>query len=82
MANTVTVWLRLNNDFDASVALNDEPQGVIPLIMRMRGDSAVADEDFVFPYNPREFNLGQLSDETAQIARPATTLFLLLNLTV
>lgn len=73
MANTVTVWLRLNNDFDASVALNDEPQGVIPLIMRMRGDSAVNDEDFVFPYNPREINLGQLSDETAQIARPATT---------
>jgi hypothetical protein len=73
MANTVTVWLRLNQDFDASVALNDEPQGVIPLVMRMRGDSAIEDEDFVFPYNPREFNLGQLSDETAQIARPATT---------
>ena len=73
MANTVTVWLRLNNDFDASVALNDEPQGLIPLIMRMRGDSAVNDEDFIFPYNPREINLGQLSDETAQIARPATT---------
>lgn len=73
MANTVTVWLRLNQNFDASVALNDEPQGVIPLVMRMRGDSAANDEDFVFPYNPREFNLGQLSDETAQIARPATT---------
>jgi hypothetical protein len=73
MANTVTVWLRLNQDFDTSVELNDEPQGVIPLVMRMRGDSAVEDEDFVFPYNPREFNLGQLSDETAQIARPATT---------
>lgn len=73
MANTVTVWVRLNQDFDASVALNDEPSGVIPLVMRMRGDSAVEDEDFVFPYNPREFNLGQLADETAQIARPATT---------
>jgi hypothetical protein len=73
MANTVTVWVRLNRNFDASVALNDEPQGVIPLVMRMRGDSAAQDEDFVFPYNPREFNLGQLSDETAQIARPATT---------
>jgi hypothetical protein len=73
MANTVTVWLRLNQDFDSSVAFNDEPQGVIPLVMRMRGDSALEDEDFVFPYNPREFNLGQLSDETAQIARPATT---------
>jgi hypothetical protein len=73
MANTVTVWLRLNQDFDAAVALNDEPQGAIPLVMRMRGDSAVDDEDFVFPYNPREFSLGQLSDETAQIARPATT---------
>jgi hypothetical protein len=73
MAQTVTVWLRLNQDFDASVALNDEPQGAIPLVMRMRGDSAIDDEDFVFPYNPRELNIGQLSDETAQIARPATT---------
>ena len=73
MSKTVTVWVRLNQDFDASVALNDEPQGVISLVMRMRGDSAADDEDFVFPYNPREFSLGALSDETAQIARPATT---------
>jgi hypothetical protein len=73
MSKTVTVWVRLNQDFDASVALNDEPQGVISLVMRMRGDSAVDDEDFVFPYNPREFSFGALSDETAQIARPATT---------
>jgi hypothetical protein len=39
----------------------------------MRSSDATTEEDFVFPYSPREINIGKLSDEMVQIARPGTT---------
>jgi hypothetical protein len=39
----------------------------------MRSSDSATEEDFVFPYSPREVNIGKLSDEMVQIARPGTT---------
>lgn len=73
MANTVTVWVRLTSDNRAAMDIANQQSGALPLVMRMRSSDGTADEDFVFPYSPREMSIGQLSDEMTQIARPATT---------
>jgi hypothetical protein len=73
MANTVTVWVRLKDPTPEADRLQSATPGALPLILRMRSSDATTEEDFVFPYSPREINIGKLSDEMVQIARPGTT---------
>lgn len=73
MANTVTVWVRLKDPTPEADRLQSATPGASPLILRMRSSDSTTEEDFVFPYSPREINIGKLSDEMVQIARPGTT---------
>lgn len=73
MATTATVWVRLRDVGKTADELAKIQPGVLPLILRKRSSVASEEEDFVFPYSPREMNVGQLADEMVQIARPGTT---------
>lgn len=73
MAKTLTVWVRLKDPTPEANRLSSSTPGALPLILRMRSSNANIEEDFVFPYSPREVNIGSLSDEMVQIARPGTT---------
>lgn len=73
MAKTLTVWVRLKDPTPEADRLSSSTPGALPLILRMRSSNANIEEDFVFPYSPREVNIGSLSDEMVQIDRPGTT---------
>jgi hypothetical protein len=73
MATSVTVWVRLKDPTPEADRMQSAIPGALPLILRMRSSDATTEEDFVFPYSPREVNIGKLSDEMVQIARPGTT---------
>lgn len=73
MAKTLTVWVRLKDPTSEANRLSSSTPGALPLILRMRSSNANIEEDFVFPYSPREINIGSLSDEMVQIERPGTT---------
>jgi hypothetical protein len=73
MAKTLTVWVRLKDPTPEADRLSSSTPGALPLILRMRSSNANIEEDFVFPYSPREINIGSLSDEMVQIERPGTT---------
>lgn len=73
MANTVTVWVRLKDPTAEANRMQSTIPGAQPLILRMRSIGSTQEEDFVFPYSPREMNIGKLSDEMVQIPRPGTT---------
>lgn len=73
MADTVTVWVRMRDSGDEANRLQSSTPGALPLILRMRSSNPAEEQDFVFPYSPREVNIGQLSDEMVQIPRPGTT---------
>jgi hypothetical protein len=73
MATSVTVWVRLKDPTPEADRMQSAIPGALPLILRMRSSDATIEEDFVFPYSPREVNIGKLSDEMVQIARPGTT---------
>lgn len=73
MANTVTVWVRLKDPTAEANRMQSTVAGAQPLILRMRSVGSTEEEDFVFPYSPREMNIGKLSDEMVQIPRPGTT---------
>ena len=73
MANTVTVWVRLKDPTAEANRMQSTIAGAQPLILRMRSAGGAEEEDFVFPYSPREMNIAKLSDEMVQIARPGTT---------
>jgi hypothetical protein len=73
MASSVTVWVRLRDPSTEAKRMQSETPGALPLILRMRSSDSTIEEDFVFPYSPREINIGKLSDEMVQIARPGTT---------
>jgi hypothetical protein len=73
MANTVTVWVRMKDPTAEANRMSETIGGALPLILRMTTGSNETDRDFVFPYSPREINVGKLSDEMVQIARPGTT---------
>ncbi len=73
MAKSVTVWVRLKDPTKEANRLQSSTPGALPLILRMRSSDPNVEEDFVFPYSPREMNIGRLSDEMVQIPRPGTT---------
>ena len=73
MASTVTVWVRMRDSGDEANRLQSTTPGALPLILRMRSSDPSEEQDFVFPYSPREVNVGQLADEMVQIPRPGTT---------
>ena len=73
MANSVTVWVRLKDPTTEADRMQSQLPGALPLILRMRSSDASIEEDFIFPYSPREINIGKLSDEMVQIPRPGTT---------
>jgi hypothetical protein len=73
MATSVTVWVRLKDPTPEADRMQSAIPGALPLILRMRSSDSTTEEDFVFPYSPREVNIGKLSDEMVQIARPGTT---------
>lgn len=73
MATSVTVWVRLRDQGAEAERIQAAIPGALPLILRMRSSDSTSEEDFVFPYSPREVNIGKLSDEMVQIARPGTT---------
>lgn len=73
MPKTTTVWVRLKTDNTDSLLEQQNLNGSLPLILRMRGSDSALDEDFIFPYSPREINFGALADETTQLSRPGTT---------
>jgi hypothetical protein len=72
MSTSVTVWVRLKDPTPEADRMQSAIPGALPLILRMRSSDNET-EDFVFPYSPREVNVGKLSDEMVQIARPGTT---------
>ena len=73
MANSVTVWVRMRDSGDEANRLQSSTPGALPLILRMRSSDPTEEQDFIFPYSPREVNVGQLADEMVQIPRPGTT---------
>ena len=73
MAGTVTVWVRMRDSGDEANRLQSSTPGALPLILRMRSSDPSEEQDFVFPYSPREVSIGQLADEMVQIPRPGTT---------
>ena len=73
MATSVTVWVRLKDPTPEADRMQSAIPGALPLILRMRSSDNKTEEDFVFPYSPREINVGKLSDEMVQIPRPGTT---------
>lgn len=73
MANTVTVWVRLQDTVPEAERTQRNIPGALPLILRMRSSIPSEEQDFIFPYSPREINVGKLSDEMVQIPRPGTT---------
>ena len=73
MARTVTVWVRMKDPTPEANRMSATIGGALPLILRMATGSNRTDQDFVFPYSPREIKVGKLSDEMVQIARPGTT---------
>lgn len=73
MASTVTVWVRMRDSGEEANRLQSTIPGALPLILRMRSSDPSEEQDFVFPYSPREVNIGQLADEMVQIPRPGTT---------
>ena len=73
MANTVTVWVRMRDSGEEADRLKSSTPGALPLILRMRSSNPSEEQDFIFPYSPREMSIGQLADEMVQIPRPGTT---------
>ena len=73
MAGTVTVWVRMRDSGEEADRLQSSIPGALPLILRMRSSNPAEEQDFVFPYSPREMSIGQLADEMVQIPRPGTT---------
>jgi hypothetical protein len=73
MASTVTVWVRMRDSGEEADRLRSSTPGALPLILRMRSSNPAEEQDFVFPYSPREMSIGQLADEMVQIPRPGTT---------
>ena len=72
MATSVTVWVRLKDPTPEADRMQSAIPGALPLILRMRSSDATIEEDFVFPYSPREVNIGKLSDEMVQIHKIAS----------
>lgn len=73
MASTLTVWVRMKDVGLTADQISKSQPSALPLILRKRSSVASEDEDFTFPYSPREMNINQLADEMVQIPRPGTT---------
>ena len=71
--NFVNVYVRLKDTTFEANRINEVTGSAPPLILRMLTGDSNSDRDFIFPYSPREINVGKLSDEMVQIARPGTT---------
>ena len=71
--NFVNVYVRLKDTTREADRINEVTGSAPPLILRMLTGDSNSDRDFIFPYSPREINVGKLSDEMVQIARPGTT---------
>jgi hypothetical protein len=71
--NFVNVYVRLKDTTREANRINEVSSSAPPLILRMLTGDSNSDRDFIFPYSPREINVGKLSDEMVQIARPGTT---------
>lgn len=73
MATTVFIHTNFGaNNLAATV--QNASASVKPLIIRLKSATqGGADEDFQLPYNPVQVRYGAMSDEIAQIPRPATT---------
>ena len=71
--NFVNVYVRMKDTQQEANQLNKTLNPAPELILRMLTGDTNTDRDFIFPYSPREINVGKLSDEMVQIARPGTT---------